>query len=206
MAWGDGSCATLCCRSQSVPGRQDGSNTGRSPMARGTRRIDPLLPLKIGPVNEREARGSGLRLKTSVARVRSFRDLGPRPNSLSRLSQRRTRMSAIRVISTEFMLRSRRARWLQCSYFARTTLNNVSNDLLDREAARLFVWRHDRRNISKHCLREALCQSAGCNAGVRNWSVGTKRTCNLVFRKKGPDLPRSRRNVARREGANYRIA
>jgi hypothetical protein len=41
--------------------RPECASTGRSPMARGTRHIDPLLPFKIGPMDGREARESGLR-------------------------------------------------------------------------------------------------------------------------------------------------
>ena len=46
-------------------GRLQRANTGRSPMARGTRRIDPLLPSSVAPANGREARESSPRLKAN---------------------------------------------------------------------------------------------------------------------------------------------
>ena len=39
------------------------ANTGHSPTARRTCQIDPLLSFKLGLMNWREARESGLRLK-----------------------------------------------------------------------------------------------------------------------------------------------
>jgi hypothetical protein len=45
------------------------ANSGRSQTVRRTGQVDPELPYEIGPVNGREARESGLRLKASVAPV-----------------------------------------------------------------------------------------------------------------------------------------
>ena len=50
------------CEDDAVDGRNP-LNSGRSPAAWPTGHIDPLLPFKIGPMNGREARESGLRLK-----------------------------------------------------------------------------------------------------------------------------------------------
>ncbi len=47
-------------------GRRQCANSGRSATARPTGQIDPLPIFKIGPMNGREARESGLRLKPSV--------------------------------------------------------------------------------------------------------------------------------------------
>ena len=52
--------------------RPECANTRGSPAARRTGQVDPLLPFKVGPMNGREARQSGLRLK-AVDRTRSVR-------------------------------------------------------------------------------------------------------------------------------------
>ena len=47
------------------------ANTGHSPKAGRTGQVDPLLPYKIGPMNGREGRGSGLRLRAVDEGVRA---------------------------------------------------------------------------------------------------------------------------------------
>jgi len=50
-------------RTTSTPAVSCALNTGRSPAPRRTGQVDPLQTFKIGPVDERKARESGLRLK-----------------------------------------------------------------------------------------------------------------------------------------------
>src|ERR1700722_998235 len=70
---------TFWCEAKSSDAglRPECANSGRSPPARRTGQVDPLLSFKIGPTNGREARESGLWPKASCANLRSSSDALP---------------------------------------------------------------------------------------------------------------------------------